>query len=94
MLQLQRNVPTPGKRSAHGNRKYPFDRMTKVGDFFFIPHKRRDAIRSYLSAEGARRDMRIKSEQIHAIEDPDGNWTQCPEETDGAVSGIGVWRVE
>jgi hypothetical protein len=49
MLQLQSNVPLPDGTRARGPRKkYPVERM-QVGDFFFVPNKRRSSIRSYFS---------------------------------------------
>ncbi len=96
MLQLQRNAPLPAKtplKPSDGRKKYPFDKMTQVGDFFFIPGKQRDSIRTYFSTVGKRRGIKLRSEQIHAREVEDG-WEQCPDDTPGAVMGVGVWRTE
>ena len=96
MLQLQRNVPPPTKRRIRENdarKKYPFEKMTQVGDFFFVPGKNRDSIRTYFSTAGSAHGIKLRSEQIFARETETG-WEQCPQDTPGATSGVGVWRVE
>lgn len=96
MLQLQRKVPIPGKRRLRpddGRKKYPFEKMTKVGDFFFVPGKRRESIRTYFSTAGATYGIKLRSEQIFARQ-IEGEWTPCDESAPGAVSGVGVWRTE
>ena len=97
MLQLQRNVPTPRRarsvKPGDGRKKYPFERMTKVGDFFFVPNKQRDSIRTYFATAGKEHGIKLRSEQIWAYRAEDG-WRPCMENTPGAVSGVGVWRVE
>lgn len=93
MLQLQSNVPLPDGSKARGpRRKYPVGRM-QVGDFFFVPNKRHSSIRSYFSTLGVQNNIKLKSEQIHARRD-NGIWAQCDEGVPGAVSGVGVWRIE
>lgn len=93
MLQLQSNVPLPDGRRARGpKKKYPVERM-EVGDFFFVPNKRHSSIRSYFSTLGTQHGIKLKSEQIHARKGDHG-WEQCPASETGAVSGVGVWRVE
>jgi hypothetical protein len=97
MMQLQRNVPIPPKRPVKdddGRKKYPFEKMTKVGDFFFVPNRKHSSIRTYFSTAGNQYGIKLRSEQIHALEDPTGIWTQCEPEVPGAVSGVGVWRTE
>lgn len=96
MLHLQRDVPLPGKRRLaedDGRKKYPFEKMTKVGDFFFVPERKHASIRTYFSTAGKEHGIKLKSEQIHARL-TDEVWEQCPEDAPGAVSGVGVWRVE
>jgi hypothetical protein len=93
MLQLQRNVPPPVKPPVTDRRKkYPVERMA-VGDFFFVAGKRHSSIRTYFSALSKQHSIRLKAEQIHARQGEAG-WEQCPADTPGAVSGVGVWRVE
>jgi hypothetical protein len=94
MLQLQRNVPPPETRrqAPHGNQKYPVEGM-QVNDFFFVPRKRRESIRSYFSTLGTQHGIKLRSEQIHARK-VEGLWTPCEAGERGAVSGVGVWRTE
>jgi hypothetical protein len=95
MLELQRNVPPPTPKPISGNdgrKKYPIKDM-KIGDFFFVPDKRRETIRTYFAARGTQLGIKLKSEQIHAFKNDGGQWERCPETMDGAVSGVGVWRV-
>lgn len=93
MLQLQRNVPPPVKPPVTDRRKkYPVERMA-VGDFFFVANKRHSSIRTYFSALGKQHGVKLRSEQIFARDTPTG-WEQCPSDTPGAVSGVGVWRIE
>lgn len=97
MLQLQRNVPPPAKRRLRpddGRKKYPFEKMTKVGDFFFVPNRKRESIRTYFSTAGAVHGIKLRSEQIFARQDSDGIWHPCQCDTPGATSGVGVWRVD
>jgi hypothetical protein len=96
MLQLQRNAPPPPRRRlkpGDARKKYPVEKMTKVGDFFFVPNKQRDSIRTYFSVLGRQHGVKLRSEQIHARK-TDTGWEPCPEDTPQAVSGVGVWRVE
>ena len=96
MLQLQRNVPPPTKRKVRANdarKKYPFEKMTQVGDFFFVPNKQRESIRTYFSTAGNQYGIKLRSEQIYARKEDDV-WTICTVDAPGAVSGVGVWRVE
>jgi hypothetical protein len=96
MLHLQRNVP-PRKgrriREDDGRRKYPFERM-QVDDFFFVPNRQHSSIRSYFSTAGAKHGIKLRSEQIYARQDENDLWKPCEADTPGAVSGVGVWRVE
>lgn len=96
MLQLQRNAPPPPKRRLRpddGRKRYPVEKMTKVGDFFFVPHKQHSSIRSYFSTLGKQHGIKLRSEQIFARQ-TDTGWEPCSEDTPKAVSGVGVWRVE
>lgn len=95
MLQLQRNVPPPATRTLapdDGRKKYPFERM-QVGDFFFVPGKTRNTIRTYFSTAGAKHVMKLTSKLIHARL-IDEVWSPCEETDEGATLGVGVWRVE
>lgn len=94
MLQLQRNVPRPRRRikADDGRKKYPFEKMTKVGDFFFVPGKKRDSIRTYFSTAGRSYGITLKSEQIYARQ-VKGKWEPCEASDPGATDGVGVWRV-
>lgn len=93
MLQLQSNVPVPVRQPVTDRRKkYPVERMS-VGDFFFVPHKKYSSIRTYFTALGKQYNIKLQARQIHARERSTG-WEQCPEDTPGAVSGVGVWRLE
>lgn len=96
MLQLQRNAPPPSirrLRPGDARKKYPVEKMTKVGDFFFVPGKQHGSIRTYFSTLGKQHGVKLRSEQIFARETETG-WEQCPADTPQAVSGVGVWRVE
>lgn len=96
MLNLQRNVPLPSGRRIReddGRKKYPFERM-QVGDFFFAAGKQHRSIRTYFSTAGKQHGIKLRSEQIFARKNADGQWEQCPEDTPGAVNGVGVWRTE
>jgi hypothetical protein len=92
MLELQRNMSPPLRRRGP-KQKYPFDMMTRVGDFFFVEGKTRNSIRTYFYGEGRKRGMRLRSELIHARQ-VDGKWVECQATDEGAVSGVGVWRME
>ena len=93
MLQLQTNMAPPNRRRGP-RRKYPFEMMTQVGDFFFVPGKKRNSIRTYFSTEGTKRGIRLRSDLIHARQDENGLWCPCEPDTPGAKIGVGVWRVE
>jgi hypothetical protein len=91
MLQLQSNVPMP-RRKIDRRRKYPFERMS-VGDFFFVPGKKRNSIRTYFATAGKEHGIKLKSELIYAHQTSKG-WAPCEKDTPGAQLGVGVWRTE
>ena len=94
MLQLQRNVPPPVRtRERHGNQKYPFATM-QVGDFFFVPNKETNSLRTYFSTAGKAHGIKLTSRLIHARQEDDGKWQECPADAPRAVQGVGVWRIE
>lgn len=82
-------------RAAYiGRRKYPFEVM-EVGDMFFIPHKDKNHISSYLSNVGKELGRKYASRIIMMIATPTGEWRLAPHAlVEGAVKGIGVWRTE
>lgn len=96
MLHLQRNAAPPPPRRLRpddARKKYPFEKMTKVGDFFFVPGKTRNSIRTYFATAGKAHGIKLRSELIHARQER-GEWVQCAEDAPGATVGVGVWRVE
>ena len=93
MLQLQSNVPPPARKPVTDRRKkYPVEKM-QVGDFFFIPNRRYSSIRTYFLTLSKQYNVKLKAEQIFAREG-DAGWERCTEDTPGAVTGVGVWRME
>lgn len=93
MLQLQRNVPMPKARRSPGDRrhKYPFETM-QVNDFFFVPGKEKNSIRTYFAAAGKRHNITLRSQLIYARRNADGQWVPCQENDTGSTIGVGVWR--
>lgn len=97
MLQLQHNVSPPKRRRLRpgdGRKKYPFEKMTNVGDFFFVAGKERNSIRTYFATAGKQHGIKLRSDLIHARRNKDGQWEPCDEKDPGATIGVGVWRVE
>ncbi len=93
MLQLQRNVPLPTPaRRVDARRKYPFASM-EVGDFFFVPGKSKNTIRTYFSTVGKQHGIKLKSDLIHARR-IEGKWVPCNEADPEGEVGVGVWRTE
>lgn len=95
MLQLQRNIPPPKShqvKPGDKRKKYPVESM-QTGDFFFVEGKVHSSIRTYFSTLGKQHGVRLTSKQIHARRNELEQWVECPEDTPGAVMGVGVWCV-
>lgn len=94
MLQLQRNVPPPVQtRRVDKRKKYPIESM-QVGDFFFVPGKAKNTIRTYFATVGKQYGIKLKSDLIHSRRDEHNSWKPCDEDAPGATVGVGVWRIE
>ena len=100
---IQKYVPIPSivRDPSSVSRKYDYGAMG-IGDFFFVPGKDKNTLSSHASAAGKRLSRKFLTRLIYAIELEDGtyspyedddNTVPVTEDTDGAVQGIGVWRL-
>lgn len=93
-LIIQGDIPLP--KRARGTlsprpRKYPFEQMS-VGSMFFIPNKTKNTLHTYISAVGKRLNIKLATRLVHMIRTDEG-WAMAEADSDGAVPGIGVWRI-
>jgi hypothetical protein len=94
MHDIQRNVPIPKTHRPEGSvrRKYPFEDL-EVGDMFFVPGKTKNTLMSHVSTVGKRLRRKFITRMTFMIETQRG-WKQVKPDTEGAIQGIGVWRVK
>ncbi|MDR3427778.1 hypothetical protein [Silvimonas sp.] len=95
MFRVQKKVEIPHamRHTGVSRRVYPYHEMD-VGDFFFVPNKEKNTLSSHASAAGRKLERKFLTRLIHAALDIAGTWVICKADDDGAVQGIGVWRVE
>jgi hypothetical protein len=73
---------------------------------FFVPHKNKNTLATHVSTAGKQLGRQFVTRLLYMIEfEPGGDWTNeyiasddkmytVTAETEGAVLGIGVWRVK
>jgi len=95
MHKPQANIPMPetDRGGASSKKKYPMDTM-KIGEMFFVPRKRRTSMATHTSTRGKQLGRKFATREIHMREGDDGQWEPCEPDDEGAVRGVGVWRVE
>lgn len=100
---IQKHIPIPSivRDPSSVSRKYDYAAMN-IGDFFFVPEKDKNSLSSHASAAGKKLGRKFLTRLIHAIELEDGTYSPYVDdantvpvtaETEGAVQGIGVWRL-
>ena len=93
MLKVQRKMAIPEKQvPARPRTTYPFEQL-EVGDMFFIPEKTRKSLAPYIYAVGVKLGVRFSVRTTQMLETRRG-WKACDSDADGAVAGLGVWRVK
>jgi len=94
MHEVQKDVPIPKtiRTAPPARRKYPFDKM-EVGDMFFVPDKTKNTLATHASTTGKKLGRKFVTRLVFMKEGLDG-WTPCEQDEEGAVQGVGVWRVE
>jgi hypothetical protein len=95
MFKVQKNVAMPAtvRNPATVKRVYPYHTMD-VGDFFFVPNKKKNTLSSHASAAGRKLGRKFNTRLTHAYLDKKENWHICEASREGAVLGIGAWRSE
>lgn len=92
-IEVQKGIPLPAAiRRGAPPAKYPFSKMG-IGEFFFVPHRAKNNITT-LSNRAARKLQRVFRTRMMYMEKSTGQWEPCAESADGAVLGIGVFRIE
>lgn len=93
-FKIQKQVPIPSavRDPDTIQRKYPYGRMD-VGDFFFVPGKEKNTLSSHASAAGKKLSKKFITRLTWAVEDEDGDYVLANADAEGAVQGIGVWRI-
>lgn len=94
MHEVLKNIPVPKtlRNWTPNRRKYPFEQMD-VGDMFFVPNKKRNTIATHTSTAGKQLKCKFVTRLCHMKEGLEG-WEPCEPTDEGAVMGVGVWRVE
>lgn len=82
MIEIEKNVPIPARKSSVRNKKYPFELM-EVGDSFFVPERSVKTFGSTVSAAARRTGYKFATRQT-------AEHGQFGER----VEGVRVWRVE
>jgi len=88
---LEVNAAPLRKRLGGRPRKYPF-RTMEVGEYFFVPDKVRNTLAPYACNVGREHNRKFRTRLTFMRETLEG-WVPCKEDVDGAVLGVGVWRV-
>lgn len=95
---IQKHIPVPTVRVSKTERprarKYPLDTM-EVGDMFFVPHKTKNELTTYISAAGRQLDRKFTTRLVYmAPGRKAGTWVIAEDTTPQAVLGVGVWRTQ
>jgi hypothetical protein len=94
MFELQDNIPLPPPvrrpRQAR-RRKYPFEDMT-IGQHFFVEGKTKNTLGTHVTTVGKQLGRKF-STRLCFMRKVRGNWRLCDPTDEGAVQGVGVWRV-
>lgn len=85
-------VPVPvAVRQKPVQRKYPYDKL-EVGEMFFIPHRKKNNISTHTSTVGKLLNRKFVT-RLTFMKQKNHGWVLCNQDAEGAVQGIGVWRV-
>ena len=79
-------------RTGAASRKYNFENM-EVNQMFFVPNKTKYTLSTHTSSMGKRLKRRFVTRLITMKETAEG-WVLSNADDDGAVPGVGVWRIE
>jgi hypothetical protein len=107
MFKVLKGIPLP--KTNRGDlpprqSKYPYA-LLDIGDMFFIPNKSKNTLSTHTSTIGKKLDKRFSTRLTYmkfvdaegdlvAADSENGFWVASKEGEEGAVLGIGVWRVE
>jgi hypothetical protein len=107
MFKVLKGIPLP--KTNRGDlpprqSKYPYA-LLDIGDMFFIPNKAKNTLSTHTSTIGKKLDRRFSTRltymkfvdaegNVVETTDENGFWAASKEGEEGAVLGIGVWRVE
>ena len=80
-------MPTASVRVTSVRRKYPFNEL-EVGDWFFVPDRPKNNLSTQASITGKKLGKQFSTRLLYVLDD-----VEVDASTDGAVLGIGVWRV-
>lgn len=94
LFPLLNGVKIPKKMRAFpsARRKYNFEDM-EVGQMFFVPNKTKNSLATHTSAMGKRLKRKFITRLI-AMQETDDGWVLADANSEDAVRGIGVWRIE
>ena len=107
MFKVLKGIPLP--KTTRGDlpprkSKYPYA-FLEIGDMFFIPNKEKNTLSTHTSTIGKKLDRKFSTRLTYmkfvneagepvALDSDTGYWIASKEGEEGAVLGIGVWRVE
>lgn len=94
MHEVQDGVPIPKalRPVTNARRKYPLNTM-EVGEMFFVPNRDTNNLTTHVSAVGRKLDRKFTT-RLTTMRETDSGWQPCDAEAEGAVLGVGVWRLE
>ena len=92
MLEVCKNVPMP---KILRSKEYPFMKM-EIGDMFFVPNEVRNIIANKASYAGKKLGHKFSTKAVHMMQVDENDritWQPCNAQDEGAILGIGVWRI-
>lgn len=93
MFKVNRGVTIPHMSRGGGSRKYPFDQL-EIGDMFFVPGKEKNTLSTHTSTISKKLGFRFVTRLVWMVGSDEEGWGTASKGDEGAVQGIGVWRVE
>lgn len=90
MISVMPRIPIPDysvRTLAFKSRKYPFDKL-EVGDWFFLPGRTKNNLSTYACTVSKKLGKTFATRLLYVLND-----VKVDADTDGAVLGVGVWRI-
>ena len=93
LFEIYRGIPLPKThRLTGGVKKYPYADL-EIGDMFFVPNKAKNTLSNHASTVGKSLSRKFVTRLTWMTQTIEG-WLPAEKGAEGAIQGIGVWRVE